>query len=188
MVSLSLVVLAVLFALQAVRARALLSSAIWLAGVSALEAMLLYHLGAQLLAVVELSVGTGLVTVLLVLTINIAGDSPLNPRLVLPKGLAAGMCLLTVSVLGWMLLRAAPAELDVVHAAGSLQEVHWQARGLDVLVQVILIFAGVLGFLGLLADTRAPLDGSLAAAFSLHRERELQVLEDQSRLPGEDRS
>lgn len=50
---------------MSLRAKSLLASALWLAGVSARVAALLYDLGAHEVAVVELSVGAGLVTVLL---------------------------------------------------------------------------------------------------------------------------
>jgi Tfp pilus assembly protein PilV len=53
----------------------------------------------------------------------------------------------------------------------------WQARGLDVLVQMVLIFAGVLGLLGLLAESAAPLDHAVAKAVAAGRERDLNVLE-----------
>lgn len=188
MVPLLLIVVAVLFALQALRARALLSSALWLAGVSALTAMLLYQYGAHFLAVIELSVGTGLVTVLFVLAINIAGDEPLPARAVLPKGLALGMLALLVAVIGWMVLSAEASGAGSTAVLGRLSEVHWQDRGLDVLVQVILIFAGVLGFLGLLAEVQAPLAGSLAAAVARRRDQDLQELEERVRLPEDGQS
>jgi hypothetical protein len=38
----------------------------------------------------------------------------------------------------------------------SLGEALWGARVLDVWIQIILIFAGVLGVLGLLAEARRP--------------------------------
>ena len=58
-------------------------------------------------------------------------------------------------------------------------DVFWQGRGLDVLVQVVLIFSGVLGFLGLLAEAKAPLEGSLAEAVTSGRDLELKALEEQ---------
>jgi len=51
---------------QAIRAKRLLAAALWLAGVSAAVATLMYSLGAYEVAVIELSVGAGLVTVLFV--------------------------------------------------------------------------------------------------------------------------
>ena len=65
---------ALVCAALAISAKRLLVSAIWLAGCSALVALLMYLLGAPEIAVIELSVGAGLVTVLFVFAINIAGD------------------------------------------------------------------------------------------------------------------
>jgi len=178
MLSLLLIVVAVVFAFQAIRARGLIASALWLAGVSALTALVLYLYGAHQLAVIELSVGTGLVTVLFVLAINIAGDTALDARLVVPLPLAIGVSLLFVLVLGWLVLVALPAP-PAAPAATDFADVFWQSRGLDVLVQVVLIFSGVLGFLGLLAEVKAPLGGSLAESVTSGRDLELKALEEQ---------
>jgi uncharacterized MnhB-related membrane protein len=72
-------------ALMAIIARRLLTSALWLAGASALTALLLYLLGAPEVAVVELSVGAGLVTVLFVFAINIAGEEHVSTREKFPR-------------------------------------------------------------------------------------------------------
>jgi uncharacterized MnhB-related membrane protein len=179
MIALLLTIVAMIFAFQAIRARALIPSALWLAGVSALTAMLLYLLGAHQVAVIELSVGTGLVTVLFVLAINIAGDDPLDPHPVVPRLLAVGVCLLSVLVLGWFVFSEVPFGTAASPNATVFADVFWQQRGLDVMVQVVLIFSGVLGFLGLLSESKAPLEGSLAEAVISGRDRELQALEEQ---------
>ena len=178
MLSLLLIVVVVVFAYQAIRARGLIASALWLAGVSALTALVLFLYGAHQLAVIELSVGTGLVTVLFVLAINIAGDTALDARLVVPLPLVIGVSLLFVLVLGWLVLATLPAP-PVAPGATVFSDVFWQGRGLDVLVQVVLIFSGVLGFLGLLAEVKAPLGGSLAESVSSGRDLELKALEEQ---------
>jgi len=61
-------------AIQAIRAERLLVSALWLAGCSALLALAIGLLGAPEVGVVELSVGAGLVTVIFVFAISIAGE------------------------------------------------------------------------------------------------------------------
>ncbi len=61
-------------AFMAFRTPRLLISALWLAGCSAILSILLYLMGAYQVAVIELSVGAGLVTVLFVFAISIAGD------------------------------------------------------------------------------------------------------------------
>jgi uncharacterized MnhB-related membrane protein len=179
MIELLLIIVAVVFAFQAIRARGLITSALWLAGVSALSALVLYLYGAHQVAVIELSVGTGLVTVLFVLAINIAGDDALDTRTVLPRPLAIGVCLLFVLVLGWFVLSALPVPSTTGQGATLFSDIFWQARGLDVLVQVVLIFSGVLGFLGLLSEVKGPLEGSLAEAVISGRDRELKALEEQ---------
>src|SRR5512138_2609890 len=74
--------------LQAVRAQRLLHSALWLAGTSALVALEMYLLGAPEVAVIELSVGAGLVTVLFVFAINIAGEEAMSALPIVPRPLA----------------------------------------------------------------------------------------------------
>ncbi|RPI91604.1 MAG: DUF4040 domain-containing protein, partial [Chloroflexi bacterium] len=75
---------AVLCALMAMRTARLLLSALWLACCSALVSTLLFQLNAPEVAVIELSVGAGLVTVLFVFAVGIAGESTLGGRRTLP--------------------------------------------------------------------------------------------------------
>lgn len=150
MLNLLLVLMSIVFSLQAVRCKRLVRSALWLAGVSAMLSILLYRLGAHEVAVIELSVGAGLVTVLMVFAIAIAGEDAMDQRPVVPRWLAAGLVLVFLGVAGWLVLPArAPAQAV---AEPPLSIVLWQQRGLDALVQVGLIFAGTLGVLGLLSE------------------------------------
>ncbi len=138
---------------QAVRVKRLLTSALWLAGSSALVAILLYVLGAPEIAVIELSVGAGLVTVLFVFAINIAGEEALNAQPVLPRPLAWGFVLLgllLLAVLAWPALGIPLPANQLSQFATTL----WEDRSLDVLLQLVLIFSGVLGVLGLLAQSK----------------------------------
>ncbi len=154
---------AVLCAIGAIAAKRLLVSALWLAGASALVALAMYLLGAPEIAVVELSVGAGLVTVLFVFAINLTGDEALKAKPVVPRGLAWGLVGLAVVLLAWLDVPRAlvvPAPL-----AGGFANMVWQQRGLDVLLQVALIFAGVLGVLGLLSESGA---GKPAAGEEAH--------------------
>lgn len=167
---------AVVCAILAIRATRLLAAALWLAGVSALVSILLYELGARQVAVIELSVGAGLVTVLFVFAISIAGDDALGERAVLPRWLAAGAVGALVVLLVGMAL---PVDGEAVEATeGSVQVALWDQRALDVLIQVVLIFTGVLCLLGLLAETR-PLAFAPPAARSIARQDALPAGHEQ---------
>jgi NADH:ubiquinone oxidoreductase subunit 6 (subunit J) len=149
-----LLVIGFLFcAIQALRAARLLVAALWLAGVSAFLATFLYVSGAIEIGVIELSVGTGLVTVLLVFAISLTGEGDADARATVPRPLAWGLAVLLLLMLGWMTvpwLRLGPPTLQ-----DSFASVLWQQRSLDVLVQVMLIFTSALGILHLLSDAHA---------------------------------
>ncbi len=172
----ALVLVTVAFAAQALRARRLLYSALWLAGASAVLATALYQLGAAMVAVIELSVGAGLVTVLFVFAINVAGEEGTVGPPVVPVW-AGGTAVLVALVLIGALALPMPGPASAGAPEGTFAQTLWEARGLDVLVQMVLIFAGVLGLLGLLAETGAPLDQPVARAVAAERQRQLQALE-----------
>ncbi|HZU86940.1 MAG TPA: NADH-quinone oxidoreductase subunit J [Anaerolineaceae bacterium] len=141
----------VVCAIGAIAARRLITSALWLAGASALVALFMYLLGAHEVAVIELSVGAGLVTVLFVFAINIAGEEPLLLHPLLPRPLAWGLILVALVLFGWVtipnLLNITPTE-----STSTFLQVMWQDRQMDILLQIMLIFAGVMGVIGLLSD------------------------------------
>jgi uncharacterized MnhB-related membrane protein len=139
-----------LCAIQAIRVQHLIASSLWLAGVSALLSVLLFLLGAPQVAVIELSVGAGLVTVLFVFAISIAGELTRDLPALIPKSLAWVLCLALVGLLGW-LIRPLTTPIPPIEGA-DFATVLWQQRALDVWVQMVLMFAGVLGVLGLLAE------------------------------------
>jgi uncharacterized MnhB-related membrane protein len=140
-------------ALQAITSTRLLISAIWLAITSAMVALLLYLLGAPEVAVIELSVGAGLVTVLFVFAINITGDEELSMKTMIPGPVAWGIVLLTTLLLGLINFSQVNQFLPVVQEQ-SFQVVLWEERTPDIFLQVLLIFTGVLGILGLLAEKK----------------------------------
>ncbi len=140
-------------AIQAVRSPRLLHSALWLAGSSALVALMLYLLGAPEVAVIELSVGAGLVTVLFVFAINIAGEEALPTQPIVPKPLAWVLTLISIILIIWMDLDLVGLQVNILeHFSFQFNMVLWENRLLDVLLQIVLIFCGVLGVLGLLAN------------------------------------
>lgn len=137
--------------LQALRSGRLLTSALWLAGASAAVAVLMYQLGAPEVAVIELSVGAGLVTVLFVFAINIAGEDPSLRGPAIPRGVAWAFVLVAVVLVGRFVLAALPAPPASPDTTG-VATVLWQQRTLDALLQIVLIFSGVLAVLGLLHE------------------------------------
>ncbi len=138
-------------AVQAARAQYLLHSALWLAGTSALVALEMYLLGAPEVAVIELSVGAGLVTVLFVFAINIAGEEAMTALPVVPKPLAWILVSAFVVLFGWMTKDILWMKVPMTPPL-YFKTVLWENRLLDVLLQIALMFAGVLGVLGLLQD------------------------------------
>ena len=145
-----LVVGAIICAFRAMTAPRILSATIYLACVSAAVATMLYMLGAYQVAVIELSVGAGLVTVLLVYAISVVGDDATDPGPVIPRPVAVGLALLTAVMLGYMAY-SLPSNV-LTGRVPPLIRALWEQRVLDVWIQMVLIFAGVLGILGLLAE------------------------------------
>lgn len=142
------------FAILAISAKRLLISAIWLAITSALVALMLFLLGAPQIAVIELSVGAGLVTVLFVFAINIAGEEVMGLRSALPLPLVWTSIVLACGLLIFFIVRSLgffqlPDATSAVAAS-----VLWQERYLDFLLQTVLILAGVLGVIGLLSHSK----------------------------------
>jgi NADH:ubiquinone oxidoreductase subunit 6 (subunit J) len=159
----------------AVRAKRLISSALWLAGTSGCLAVALYLSGASQAAVIELSVGAGLVTVLFLFSIGVAGEQAGTAPPVVPGWIS--QILVTVFFLTLVAL-VLPFEVVLRQATEApFARVLWEQRGIDTLVQVVLIFSGVMGLLGLLAETKAPLDGAAAAEMAAIRDQELATLE-----------
>lgn len=162
MIQIVLVLATVICAFQVMRSGRLLVVTLWLAAASALTAILLYTLGAVEVAVIELSVGAGLVTVLFVFAFSIVGEETLDVKSIVPKPLVWGLVLGVAFLLGWLVL---PQVGGATQGGGaSFAHVLWQERGLDVLAQIVLIFAGVLGLLGLLSESRQVAEERASAA------------------------
>lgn len=141
---------AVFCAYRAIVAKRILSATIYLACISALVAATLYLMGAAQVAVMELSVGAGLVTVLLVYAVSVVGDDALDPASVIPKPLAFILVGLVSVLLGWMAFPA--VQTTITDVSEDLVTSLWQNRVLDVWIQIALIFSGVMGVLGLLSE------------------------------------
>jgi NADH:ubiquinone oxidoreductase subunit 6 (subunit J) len=169
---------ALAFGVQAIRAGRLLTSALWLAAASAALSVTLYGLGAPQLAVIELSIGAGLVTVLFVFAIGIAGEETTIALPLVPRPLGWGLVLVLAGLLAWLVMPAYPTGLPGQDM--GFTETLWQARSLDVLMQVVLIFSGVLGLLGVLAEARPPLQQPMAKAVAAERDRQLKALQQRT--------
>ena len=141
-------------ALQAIRAQRLITAALWLAAVSMQLAVMLFLRGAPDVAVIELSVGAGLVTVLFVFAISVAGELTEDLPTIVPRPLAASLILFVIIFLTLFLLPT-PAPAPIL-AEADFATVMWQQRAVDVWLQIALIFAGVLGMLGLLTEELVP--------------------------------
>ncbi|MEP7133437.1 MAG: hydrogenase subunit MbhD domain-containing protein [Chloroflexota bacterium] len=137
-------------AYRAMVSKHLLPSTLYLACVSALASITLYLLGAQEVAVIELSVGAGLVTVLLVYVLSVIGEDNLDGSSIIPKPLAFVLVAAITLLVSWMAfpLITSPSTTNEI----MLAQVLWKHRALDVWVQVALIFSGVMGVLGLLSE------------------------------------
>ncbi len=142
-------------AFMAFRAKQLIVSALWLAGCSAILSILMYLLGAFAVAVIELSVGAGLVTVLFVFAISIAGDETIEIKSIIPRPIALIIALVSIVLLAFMTLSSL-VSLSLPTVEPDFSEMLWQQRGLDMLVQSGLLFAAVVGMLGLLAEAKVP--------------------------------
>jgi uncharacterized MnhB-related membrane protein len=140
-------------ALQAIRATRLLVSALWLAGCSALLALSMALLGAPEVGVVELSVGAGLVTIIFVFAINVAGEESIGLTSIVPRPAAWALMGVFLVLLAWLTLPGLVTPALHRDALPFLRAL-WDERSLDTVLQVALIFSGVLGSLGLLAERR----------------------------------
>ncbi len=126
---------------------------LWLAGVSILVSLMLYAMDAPLVSVIELSVGVGLVTVIFVFAIGLAGELTHDLPSLIPRPLALALVLLAMASIGWLVWPAAQA--PVVEDTATMRSVLWELRTVDIWVQIALILAGVLGILNLVADVPA---------------------------------
>ena len=153
---------AVVCGIAAMRAGRLAVGALWLAGVSVCAAIMLYLLGARQVALVELSVGISLVTVLFVYGIAMAGESRRPPWPIVSWRYAAALAVLVFILATTLSLPIAVTPRPEV--GEPLAVALWARRGLDVLVQVVLICIGALGVLTVLAGDSLPAAAQSSAA------------------------
>lgn len=144
-----LLILMLFTALQAIHVTRLLDSVLWLAALSVLVSILLYSIGAWQMAVIELSIGAGLATVLLIFAITMVGERVCGETAFSGPVLFFSFTIILLVVT----LTLPPSQPPTDASSADLNAVLWHDRGLDVIGQVGLIFAGILGVLGLLRTT-----------------------------------
>lgn len=140
---------------QAVESKKLSHSALWLALTSALVSWLMYLLGAAEVAVIELSVGAGVVTILLVFAINIVGDQKDESKPLVPKFVAMFVILTALIMLGSMLIPIQQSDFLVITSNSIFAKSMWEDRILDTMLQIVLLFTSVLGVLSLMEDRKS---------------------------------
>jgi len=152
-----ILIVLIVAALWTMMTRSLLRSAIGLALTSALLTVLMFRFQAPLAAVFELSVCTGLISVLFISTISLT--HPLSKQEVLQQmkeRISRFWYLPLLVVLAGIALSLFPAKLalnmpkpELVH---DVRMVLWNLRQLDIFGQIIVILAGVLGVVILLKE------------------------------------
>jgi NADH-quinone oxidoreductase subunit J len=131
----------------------LLYSALGLAVASIMLSIVLFQFGANIAAVFELSVCSGLITVLFVSTVSLTKDSDQKLESRLPAWFLAPVLVVFLGVAYYLALWLTGAVLPtaVTSAPGpTFQETFWGQRTTDVLGQVSLILVGVFGILAVL--------------------------------------
>ena len=140
----------ILGALWVVMNRSLLRAAIALAFTSAVLSILMFRLSAPLAAVFELSVGTGLVSVLFICAVSLTHPSTREetlehmaerlkkfrylPFIIVAVGIALSLIMVKLS------LRLPPPELE-----GDVPTIMWNVRPMDIIGQAIILLSGVFG-------------------------------------------
>ena len=141
----------VLTALGTVMIRNLLKAAIMLALTSAILTIALFIMGAQLAAVMELSVCAGLVTAVFVSAISLTKTSSAEEREIknrerLRRFLPLPLILVLLAIGVFLLWPGMPITLAPGAGAGAAaRQIIWDKRALDVLGQILIILSGVLG-------------------------------------------
>ena len=152
-------VASVLSALLATLARRVMQAGVWLAATSAALATALYFTGAPYVAAIEVSVGAGLVAVLIVFTVADDVDDGLHGTPILRPLLAGALAIVTIIFLALFVAMGPPASIGTEATATSGQsfaEVFWQERGLDVVAQLALLFVAAVSVVMLVGSYVLP--------------------------------
>lgn len=146
-------------ALWAVLARSLLKATISLAVTSAVITILMFRLDSPLAAVFELSVCTGLITVVFVATISLT--KPLTHQEVIQvtkDRIKRYWYLPAIVIMASAALLLVKLPLDFILPATALEsdvrKVLWNLRQLDIFGQIVIILAGVFGVMILFREAQ----------------------------------
>jgi uncharacterized MnhB-related membrane protein len=134
------------FTLLLIHAKRLITLSIALACLSALSSTLMYLGGASTAAVIELSVGAGLVAVLFAFANGLLSERDDNFGSVVPNLLAIA---LAVALVGILLTNHFDWQISEP-IIGDLRNYFWEERGADIVALMALMFTTVLGVLGVI--------------------------------------
>lgn len=145
-----LLIFLVLAALATVMIRSLLRSAIALALTSAVLSMIIFRLGSPLAAVFELSVCTGLISVLFISTISLteprtADEKIQHKKTRLKKFWYLPLIVIVLGVILSQINKTISFPLPAPEPEADARLALWNLRSLDVLGQVIILLVGVFG-------------------------------------------
>ncbi|MDP2921305.1 MAG: hypothetical protein Q8O12_02900 [Candidatus Omnitrophota bacterium] len=145
-------------ALWTVMTRSLLRAAIMLAFTSAIISILMFRLNSPIAAVFELSVCTGLVSVLFISTIGLTHPSVKEetfehmvdrlrkfkflPFIIIGMGMALGLVAVKINL-----------QLPLAEIETDARTVMWNLRPLDIIGQVIILLSGVFGVIILFKES-----------------------------------
>ena len=146
-------------AIWTVMGRSLLKATIGLAVTSAILSIIIFRLGSPLAAVFELSVCTGLITVVFVSTISLTKPLAHKDIVELSKKRMKRFIYLPIMLIlvALALIRIGMPKsliMSTGEAISNVTEVLWNVRQLDMFGQVILIIAGALGVVVLFTEEK----------------------------------
>jgi NADH-quinone oxidoreductase subunit J len=146
----------------AVWSKNLLTAAIALAGASIIASSIFYLLGAVWIAVFELTVVAGLITVLFVSTISLTKDIQEDiehPRLrrYLPLALALGVFIAILAAFDLSMIMP-DKPLQTKYIVDNFRELLWGQRTMDIIGQMAVILGGIFGIATFFRKIKAPQD------------------------------
>jgi NADH-quinone oxidoreductase subunit J len=147
LILLSCVLLVAIWTVMTVR---LIRSIAGLALVSAMLSVIMYRLNSPLAAVFELSVCSGLITVIFITTVSFTRriskeKLPIRRKEILKRFLYLPFIIVIAGVLLVRYFKVPQFDLPVSVAESDVRVVLWNLRHLDLLGQVIILLAGVFG-------------------------------------------